>query len=172
MIAFRLGARTARALRWLEGTPAVRQGCPCGEMRQRDLYVTALSVEETLVTEELQEWLLMSGMHDCLTGIDGLYNPLLLGAVNDTEGLAASAMDFAHGMWLDPLLDSGDGFVAVVSESVFAAADFDCSEFPHISKVEDLPTGFAECQAFAVPGCFERLWLCPAVCAISMLLDA
>ena len=107
-------------------------------MRQRDLYLTALSVEEPLVTEELQERLLVSGMHDCLTGIDGLYNPLLLGAVNDTEGLAASTMNFAPGMWLDPLLDSGNGFVAVVSESVFVAADFDCSEFPHISKVENL----------------------------------
>ena len=82
-------------------------------MRQRDLYLTALSVEEPLVTEELQKWLLMSGMHGCLTGIDGLYNPYLVGAVNDIEGLAASAMDFAHGMWLDPLLDSGNGFVAV-----------------------------------------------------------
>ena len=37
----------------------------------------------------------MSIMHDCLTGSDGLYNPLMLGTVNDTEDLAASAMDFA-----------------------------------------------------------------------------
>ena len=71
-----------------------------------------------------------------LTGIDGLYNSLLLGAVNDTKGLAASAMNFAPGMWLDPLLDSGNGFGAMASEIVFAAADFDCSEFPYISKVE------------------------------------
>ena len=40
----------------------------------------------------------MSVMHDCLTRIDGLFNPLLFGAVNDTEDLAASAMDFAPGM--------------------------------------------------------------------------
>ena len=35
----------------------------------------------------------MSVMHDCITGISGLYNLLLLGAANDTEDLAASAMD-------------------------------------------------------------------------------
>ena len=49
-------------------------------------------------------------MHGCLTGIDGLYNPLLLGAVNDTRDLAASAMNSAPGMWLNPSLDSGNGF--------------------------------------------------------------
>ena len=58
----------------------------------------ALFVEEALATEELREWLSVSVMHDCLTGIDGLYNPLLLGVVNDSEDLAASAMDFAPGM--------------------------------------------------------------------------
>ena len=31
-------------------------------------------------------------MYDCLTGIDGLYNPLLLGTVNDSKDLAASAI--------------------------------------------------------------------------------
>ena len=72
----------------------------------------------------------MPVMHDCLTGIDGLYNPLLLGAVNDSEDLAASAMDFAPGMWLNPLPDSGNGFGAVISESAFAAADVGCSKFP------------------------------------------
>ena len=66
-------------------------------------------VEETLATEELQEWLSVSVMHDCLTGIDGLYNPLLLGAVNDSEDLAVSAMDFATSMWLNPLPDFGNG---------------------------------------------------------------
>ena len=49
-------------------------------------------------------------MHDCLTTIDGLYNPLLLGAGNDTEDLAASAVKFTPGTWLDPPLDSGNGF--------------------------------------------------------------
>ena len=77
----------------------------------------------------------MSVMHDCLTGIDGLYNPLLLGVVNDTEDLAASAIDFAPGMWLNPLLNSGNGYGAVISESAFATADFDCSEFSYIRKI-------------------------------------
>ena len=86
----------------------------------------------------------MSVMHDCLTGIDGLYNPLLLGAVNDSEDLAASVMDFAPGMWLNPLPDSGNGFGAVVSENAFAAADVGCSKFPHISKIEDPPMSFAD----------------------------
>ena len=76
----------------------------------------------------------MSVMHDCLTGIDGLYNPLLLGAVNDSENLAASAMDCAPSMWLNPLPDSGNGFGTVVSESVFAATDVGCSKFPHVSR--------------------------------------
>ena len=53
------------------------------------------------------------------------YNPLLLGAVQDTEDFAANAMDFAPGMCLNPLLDSGNGLGAVVSESAFATADFD-----------------------------------------------
>ena len=73
-------------------------------------------------------------MHDCLTGIDGLYNPLLLGAVDDTEDLAASAMDFSPGMWLNPLLGSGNGFEAVIPENAFVAAGCDRSEFSHISK--------------------------------------
>ena len=59
---------------------------------------TALFVEEALATEELQEWLSVSVMHDCLTGIDGLYNSLLVSAVNDIEDLAASAMNFQPGM--------------------------------------------------------------------------
>ena len=37
-------------------------------------------------------------MHDGLTGSDGMHNPLLLGAVNDSEGLPISAMGFAPGM--------------------------------------------------------------------------
>ena len=59
-------------------------------------------------------------------------------------------MDFAPGVWLDPLLDSGNGSGAVCSESAFASADFDCSEFPHISKIEDPPISFAgvECSQY------------------------
>ena len=45
-------------------------------------------------------------------------------------------------MWLNPLLDYGSRFGAVISESAFAAAGFDRSEFPHISKIEDSPTSF------------------------------
>ena len=62
------------------------------------------------LSEELQEWLLVSVIHDCIAGLDGLYKSLLLGAVNDTEDLAASAMYFASGVWLNPLRESGDGF--------------------------------------------------------------
>ena len=40
-------------------------------------------------------------------------------------------------MWLNSLLGSGDGLGAVISESAFAA-DVDCSEFPHINKIEVL----------------------------------
>ena len=103
-------------------------------------------VEEALITEELQEQLSMSAIHDCHTAIDGLYNLLLLGAVNDTEEFAASAMDFTLGMWLDPLLDSGNSFGAVISENEFAAADFDCSESPHISIIEDPPFSFTDVE--------------------------
>ena len=94
---------------------------------------TALFVEESLATEELQQWLSVSVMHGCLTGIDGLYHPLLLGAVNDSEDLAASAMDFAPGMWLNPLPDSGNRFGALISGSVFTAADVVRSRFPRVS---------------------------------------
>ena len=59
----------------------------------------AFFVEEVLATEEFQECLSVSVMHDCLTRIDGLYNPLLLGVVNDSEDLAVSAIDFSPGMW-------------------------------------------------------------------------
>ena len=106
----------------------------------------ALFLEEALAAEELQQWLPVSVMHDCLIGIDGLYNPLLLGAVNDTKHLAAIAMDFAPGMWLNLLPGSGKGFGAGLSESAFAAADVDCSEFPHINKIEDPPISFADVE--------------------------
>ena len=49
-------------------------------------------------------------------------------------------------MWLNPLLDSGNGFGAVISESGFAAADVDCSEIPHVSKKEDPPISFADAE--------------------------
>ena len=54
----------------------------------------------------------VSFMRDYLTGINGLYNLLLVGAINDTEELASSAIDFASGTRLDSLLDSGNGFGA------------------------------------------------------------
>ena len=88
----------------------------------------------------------MSVMHDGLTGSDGLYNPLLLGDVSDSEDLAPSAMDFAPGLWLNPLPDSENGFGAVMSESAFAAADVGCSKFPHVSKIEDPPISFADVE--------------------------
>ena len=142
----KLGGRAAHELRWLGETPVIRQGRTRGEQRQFDLDSAALFVEEALATEELQEWLSVSVMHDCLTGIDGLYNPLLLGVVNDSEDLAASAMDFASGMWLNPLPDSGNGFGAVIYESAFAAAGVGCSKFPHVSKIEDPPMSFADVE--------------------------
>ena len=67
-----LGGRAARELRWFEEITVVRQGRTRGEQRQLDLDSAALFVEEALATEELQEWLSESFMHDCLTGIDGL----------------------------------------------------------------------------------------------------
>ena len=54
-------------------------------LRQFDLKLAALLVEEALATVKLQEWLSVYAIHDCLTGIDGLHNPLLFGAVNDSE---------------------------------------------------------------------------------------
>ena len=43
----------------------------------------------------------MPAMRDCLTGTDGLYNSLLLGAVNGVEDLDASEMEFVPGVWLE-----------------------------------------------------------------------
>ena len=111
-------------------------------------------VKQALATGELHKWLSVSGMHDCLTKIDGLHNPLLLGAVYDSKDLAASAMDFAPGMWLNPLPDSGNGFGVVISESAFAAAGVGCSKFPHISKIEDPPMSFADIE----PSQYQDVW--------------
>lgn len=52
-------------------------------------------VEEALATEQLREGPPQSIMHGCLGGTGVLYNPLLLGAADDTDDLAANAMDFA-----------------------------------------------------------------------------
>ena len=143
----KIGGSAAHELRWLGETHVVRQGRTRGEQRQFDLDSAALFVEKALATVELREWLSVSVMHDCLTGIDGLYNSLLRGAVNDSKALAASAMDFAPGLWLNPLSDSGNGFGAVISErSAFAAANVDCSEFPHTSKIEDPPISFGDVE--------------------------
>ena len=65
-----------------------------------------------------------------------MYNP----------NLAASVMDFAPGVWLNPLLDSGNGYEAVCSESAFSSAVFDGREFPHISKINDPPISLAEVE--------------------------
>ena len=92
-----LGGRAAHDLRWLGEILVVRQGRSRGEQRQLGLNLVALFVEEAVATEDLQEWLSVSVIHDYLTGIDCLYNPLLLDAVSDTEDLTASAMDFAPG---------------------------------------------------------------------------
>ena len=89
-----LAGRAAHELRWPGKTSIVRQGRTRGEQSQLDLDSVALFFEEVLATEKLQEWLSVSVIHDCLTGTDGLYNPLLLGAVIDTKHLAASVMDF------------------------------------------------------------------------------
>ena len=51
-----------------------------------------------------------------------------------------------HCMWLNPLLDSGNSFGAVIYESAFASADVDCCEFLHICKIEDLPVSFADVE--------------------------
>ena len=153
----KLGGRAAHELRWLGQTSVVRQGRTRREKRQFHLDPAALFVEEALATEELQEWLSVSVMYDCLTGIDGLYNPLLLGAVNDAKDMAASAMDFAPGsMWLNPLLDSGNGFGAVISESAFAAADTVCSEVPHMSKIEDSPISVPDVESSQ----YHNVWDC------------
>ena len=83
----------------------------------------ALFIDEALPKETVREWLLVSVMHNCLTGTDGLYNPLLLGAVNNVEDLAASVTDFATGVWLNPQLDSGYGFGPMCSEIAFSGAN-------------------------------------------------
>ena len=86
----------------------------------------------------------MSDMHDCLAEMDDLYNSLLLATVKHTEGLTACAMDLKPGVWLDLLPDPGDGFWAVCSESALVSADFNCSELPDVSKVEDFFISFAD----------------------------
>ena len=82
---------------------------------------------------ERERLLLRSLTNDCSTGNDGLYNPLLLGAANDTEDLATSAMNSLPGTGLNPLPDSGNVSGAVICESAFATADFDCSDLPRVS---------------------------------------
>ena len=56
-------------------------------------------------------------------------------------------MDFAPGMlWLNPLPDSEHGFEAVISKRAFATAGFGCSEFLHVSKIEDPQINFADVE--------------------------
>lgn len=61
--------------------------------------LAALFVDEALPTEEDREWLSVSVIDNCITRPDGLYSPLLLGAVNNVEDLASSAIDFALDVW-------------------------------------------------------------------------
>ena len=79
-------------------------------------------------------------IHECLTGTDDLYNPLLLGVVNDVEGLDASSMELARHVWLNVAIDSGNGFWVVCSASAFVRG------FYYICKIEDCRR-----RAFAVP---------------------
>ena len=65
-------------------TPIALPGRTRGEKKRLDMELAeALFVKESLATEEVREWLSVSVIHDYLTGTDGLYSPLLLGAVND-----------------------------------------------------------------------------------------
>ena len=106
------------------GVPASRDGsgrppssCRGGfiESRQLDLCSVALFFQEALVSEGLRKRLLMFAMHDCLAGTDDPYNRLLLGDVNGTEDLVASAMSCTPDVWLDPLLGSRNNIRVVVS---------------------------------------------------------
>ena len=119
--------------------------------------------------------MLVSVVHDCLTRIDGLYNSLLLGAVNDTGDLAASAMEFAPGMWLNPPIDSGNSFMEVISKSAFATADFYCivASFNLLVryKILQLVLRTSSVRSFRM---FGTTMIIPssAVSGIRMLLDA
>ena len=111
-------------------------------------------VEEAPIVEELLEWLTVSDMHECTSGTDGLYNPLPLGTVSDTEDLVASAVELKPMVCLGPPLESGDDFGAVCSESAFASADFNSSEFLHVTKIEDPPISFADVERLH----YQRIW--------------
>ena len=106
-----LGGGATRELRWL--------GNPRRPARRRRAKTALFNFGGTVcwrsAYKELPELLSVFVIHDCLTGIDGLYKPLLLGTVNDTEKLAASTTIFDRGTWLDLPLDSRNGFGAVVS---------------------------------------------------------
>ena len=47
---------------------------------------------------------------------------------------------------VEPAADSGNDFGAVTSELAFAATHVGCSEFPHISKIEDPSISFADVE--------------------------
>lgn len=57
--------------------------------------------------------------------------------MNGAKCFAATALEFAPGVWLDPLLESDNGFRTMFSESAFAGADSD-SEFLHYCKIKYL----------------------------------
>ena len=62
----------------------------------------------------------MSIMYVGYTGIDDIYNTLLGGTVNHIDDFAMSVLEFSPDTWLDLLLDSGNGFGAVVCKCAFA----------------------------------------------------
>ena len=88
----------------------------------------------------------MSEIHDCRTRTDGVYNPWMIGRVNDVEDLAARAIDFAPCVWLNPLFYSGNDFGAVSSESAFAIGDSDGREFPYTSTTGDPPISSTDAE--------------------------
>ena len=112
----KLRGRAAHELRWLGQVPVVRQERTRGERRQLDLDSAALFVEESA----------------CAPGMTVLPEAMAC-TTRCIEDLATSAMGFLPGMWLHPLPDSRNVYGAVVSESAFATADFDFSEFSRVS---------------------------------------
>lgn len=63
--------------------------------------------------------------------------------MKDVKTLAASGMDFAHEVWLDPLLDSEFG--VVWPHSAFLSPYSEGSGFPHIN-VEDVLNSLADAE--------------------------
>ena len=60
--------------------------------------------------------------------------PLKTTAPRHREDLALRAVDFGPGLSFGMMIDSGDKFEKVFSESAFASTDIDSSEFQHWEK--------------------------------------